>query len=265
MVVALKKRDVYAGNLILVNRCHAYQAQEMNEAELKSAAQTDSVLVSIEDSDIRMQKCAAVHLARLLMEIRAQSQIVPVSGWRSRKEQQQIWDDSLLEHGKVFTETYVALPGHSEHQTGLAIDVGKMQDAIDFIRPKFPYTGICQKFRERAAAYGFVERYPKGRESVTGIGHEPWHFRYVGEPHASFMAEHAMTLEEYTDFLRCFPYGQKKCRMVCQKQIFDLSFYKVPLYGEQEMDLEIDDRLCCEISGNNVDGFIITEWRRSDA
>ncbi|MFR1232947.1 MAG: D-alanyl-D-alanine carboxypeptidase family protein [Evtepia gabavorous] len=71
-------------------------------------------------------------------------EIVPVSGWRALEEQQAIWEDSLAENGLPFTQTYVAYPGHSEHQTGLAIDLGRRSASIDFIRPDFPYTGLCQ-------------------------------------------------------------------------------------------------------------------------
>lgn len=64
----------------------------------------------------------------------------------------------LQENGTEFTAKFVAMPGHSEHQTGLAIDLGLRQPDIDFIRPAFPYEGICQKFRELAPAFGFIER-----------------------------------------------------------------------------------------------------------
>ena len=91
----------------------------------------------------------------------------------------------------------MALPGHSEHQTGLAIDLGLRGPEIDFIRPDFPYEGVCQRFRERAADFGFVERYPAGKEAVIGIAHEPWHFRYVGPSHAREMVHRGLVLEEY--------------------------------------------------------------------
>lgn len=76
----------------------------------------------------------------------------------------------------------MAFPDHSEHQTGLAIDLAEDRPDIDFIRPQFPYEGICRKFRERAAEFGFVERYKSEKQKITGIGAEPWHFRYVGRP-----------------------------------------------------------------------------------
>ena len=91
----------------------------------------------------------------------------------------------------------MALPGCSEHQTGLAIDLGLRGPEVDFLCPDFPYTGPCGDFRRLAADYGFVERYPAGKEPITGIAHEPWHFRYVGVPHAERMAAMGLVLEEY--------------------------------------------------------------------
>ena len=108
----------------------------------------------------------------------------------------------MAEHGETFTRQYVALPGCSEHQTGLAIDLGKAAGYIDFIRPAFPYDGVCGRFRRLAARYGFIERYQRGKEEVTGISAEPWHFRYVGAPHAQLMETNGLCLEEYRDFLR---------------------------------------------------------------
>lgn len=82
-------------------------------------------------------------------------------------------------------------------RTGLAIDLGENVPELDFIRPSFPDTGICGTFRARAAEFGFILRYPKGKEAVTGIGWEPWHFRYVGVPFAREIADRGLTLEEY--------------------------------------------------------------------
>ena len=73
----------------------------------------------------------------------------------------------------------------------------------------FLYDGICKEFRREMAAYGFVERYPKGKEEITGIGHEPWHFRYVGVPHARFMEERNITLGEYLELLRQYERGTR--------------------------------------------------------
>lgn len=176
--------------LKLVNRDYAIE-KNIAEEELRPVGGTDVLL----------ERQAAYALEQLMERINGWRWIVPVSGWRSQREQQQIWDDSLRENGLEFTKTYVALPGHSEHQSGLAIDLGARGDTIDFIRPDFPYGGICGVFRALAPDYGFIERYPRGKEALTGIGHEPWHFRYVGTPHARIMTAHGLVLEEYAAML----------------------------------------------------------------
>ena len=101
-------------------------------------------------------------LEKLVLDLGGGEALCPVSGWRSREEQEAIYTRSLQEHGRRFTEQYVALPGHSEHQTGLAVDLGLRSETIDFLRPDFPYEGICQKFREQAVFHGFILRYPPG-------------------------------------------------------------------------------------------------------
>lgn len=268
MLVLLQEKDIHTGDLILVNGDHAYRESGRESRKLRFLApqpeelQKDHPKVPETEAgqSVRMNGRAVDHLLRLLRKIHGQKQIVPVSGWRSFQEQQKIWDDSIKENGLAFTETYVAVPGHSEHQTGLAIDLGKKQNVIDFIRPDFPYEGICQSFREMAAEYGFVERYPKGREQVTGIGHEPWHFRYVGMPHAAIMKQNHLTLEEYLDFLRQYPYGERPFIVAKGGQEMAVSFLKAS--GTAGRRLELDMQMPYTVSGNNADGFIITEWRR---
>lgn len=247
--ILLSNHTVYEGSLILVNRQHPYRAGKAEES-----------LVLLPGNDgVTLERRAAVLLSKLMEEIRGWRKIAAVSGWRSAEEQQKIWDSSLHKNGMEFTETYVALPGHSEHQTGLAVDLALRQRVIDFIRPAFPYSGICGTFRKRAALFGFVERYPKGKEETTGIGHEPWHFRYVGMPHAAIMTELGLTLEEYTDFLQQFPYGSRSYEYQKEGLVVAVSYQKAG--SGLCTPLEVDTTAPYSVSGNNVNGFIITEWR----
>ncbi len=153
-------------------------------------------------NDLVLESETARMLSRLLSELESRGRIILVSGYRSHEEQVRIWEDTWEREGEAFTRTYVAEPGHSEHESGLAVDLAENRAHIDFIRPEFPRTGICQEFRRRAARYGFIERYPAGKETVTGIGAEPWHFRYVGVPHSLAMKREGTVLEEYLSFLR---------------------------------------------------------------
>lgn len=253
--ITLKKQNIHIGNLILVN------------ADFPIVRPFHPPLVPVESSyaAIMLQRTAAALLAGALDEVGAGGRIVPVSGYRPLREQRQIYEDSLKENGREFTEKYVALPDHSEHQTGLAIDLGENRDEIDFIRPDFPYEGICQEFRRQAADYGFVERYQKEKVSVTRIAHEPWHFRYVGCPHAALMNEHGMALEEYIPWLRQFPCDGK--HLFTGNGRYEAEIFFVPMIFDNRpamrtVRLALPPCTAYQVSGNNIDGCIITLWRR---
>ncbi len=235
---------IHSGLLILVNAEHPIRRRE--RPVLAPAAP---------GSDVLLDTRAAAMLTGLISRLGAAGEIVPVSGWRSMREQREIWDGSMAENGTEFTRKYVALPGCSEHQTGLAIDLALRSDNIDFIRPDFPYDGICGRFRALAADYGFIERYQAGKEHITGIAAEPWHFRYVGRPHARLMSDNGLCLEEYVELLRSYPYPERLLETRGGVYEADVGF------ACDKSELELPDAPY-QISGNNVDGYIYTLWRK---
>lgn len=235
---------IHNGLLILVNAEHPIQHMER-----------PVLAPAVPGSDILLDTRAAAMLSGVISRIGAAGEIVPVSGWRSEAEQREIWDGSMRESGEEFTRKYVALPGCSEHQTGLAIDLALRADNIDFIRPEFPYDGVCGRFRALAADYGFVERYQSGKEGVTGIAAEPWHFRYVGRPHARIMCEIGLCLEEYVEYLRAYPYPERLLEV--RGEVYEA---EVGFAGARDA-LGLPDAPY-QVSGNNVDGYIYTLWRK---
>lgn len=235
---------IHNGLLILVNAEHPIQHMER-----------PVLAPAVPGSDILLDTRAAAMLSGLISRISAAGEIVPVSGWRSEAEQREIWDGSMRESGEEFTRKYVALPGCSEHQTGLAIDLALRADNIDFIRPEFPYDGVCGRFRALAADYGFVERYQGGKEGVTGIAAEPWHFRYVGRTHARIMCEMGLCLEEYVEYLRAYPYPERLLEV--RGEVYEA---EVGFAGARDT-LGLPDAPY-QVSGNNVDGYIYTLWRK---
>jgi D-alanyl-D-alanine dipeptidase/carboxypeptidase len=247
--ISLSREQIHTGDLILVNQKYPYKKSPLKIALMSVGSSGNNVLLE--------RRCAAIY-TKLIDELCAHKQITPVSGWRTLEEQEQIYKDSLSENGADFTANYVALPGHSEHQAGLAVDLALNQPDIDSIRPHFPYSGICQAFRNKAARYGFIERYPKGKESITGIAHEPWHFRYVGAPHAMIMDQTGDTLEEYHTRLRQFPFGIRPFAMKFGSITIETSY--LTSSGETTV-LEVEENLVYTVSGNNMDGFIVTLWR----
>jgi len=246
----LYAEDIGKGNLILVNPSHPLATKP-----------ADEVLVPIRPAfpEIVLERQTARMLAEVAALLQCKDQIVPVSGYRTMQEQQAIYADSMRENGKEFTKKYVATVGCSEHQTGLAIDLGENRPDIDFIRPYFPYTGICQEFRKLSVQYGFIQRYPAGRESITQIAHEPWHFRYVGYPHSQLIRGNEFTLEEYTDCLKHFPFDGAHLRI--KHDNYDFEIFHVPVEPGQEVEIELPDRIPFQVSGNNDDGFVVTLWR----
>lgn len=235
---------IHSGLLVLVNAEHPIRRRE--RPVLAPAAP---------GSDVLLDTRAAAMLTGLISRLGAAGEIVPVSGWRSMREQREIWDGSMAENGTEFTRKYVALPGCSEHQTGLAIDLALRSDNIDFIRPDFPYDGICGRFRALASDYGFIERYQAGKEHITGIAAEPWHFRYVGRPHARLMSDNGLCLEEYVELLRSYPYPERLLETRGGVYEADVGF------ACDKSELELPDAPY-QISGNNVDGYIYTLWRK---
>lgn len=246
--IELDKRKVYCGNLLLVNA--SYPLRNSNIGDLLPA---DACF-----PNILLKRDAANILQLILEKIEAGDAIVPVSGYRSAEEQTSIYTTSLRENGELFTKKFVAIPNHSEHQTGLAIDLGINKKEIDFICPDFPYEGICDKFRRTAPDYGFIERYAKDKEKITGISHEPWHFRYVGYPHSKIIEENGFSLEEYITFIKAY---RDDCRLLCEKLIgAEIEIYYVPA-NDDKTQIVVQEDCVYQISGNNIDGFIVTIWR----
>lgn len=112
------------------------------------------------------------------------------SGFRSYDLQSRLYNNYVAQDGRAAADTYSARPGHSEHQTGLAIDLNSIDDS-------FAYTAEGKWVAKNCYKYGFIIRYPKGKESKTGYMYEPWHIRYVGDYAAEKIYNSGLCLEEY--------------------------------------------------------------------
>ncbi len=121
--------------------------------------------------------------------------VVAVSTYRDYEYQDKLYNMYVQEKGIDYADKCSARPGHSEHQTGLAVDVeGSNRDYDEFENSEeFVW------MKENAYKYGFILRYPKGKEKITGFKYEPWHYRYVGLDVAKTIHDEKLTLEEYYD------------------------------------------------------------------
>lgn len=154
----------------------------------------------------RLLEIRTAHAALMLIQAAQRESLIltGISGYRSYKRQQQL----CIGHSNPASSTpyqqispapvnpYVALPGTSEHQSGLALDVSCPAVNHELIT-EFAETPEGKWLVKNASLYGFIIRYPANKESVTGIPWEPWHIRYVTRPLASCLALTGLTLEEY--------------------------------------------------------------------
>lgn len=119
-----------------------------------------------------------------------------VSGYRSYERQEQIYNNNVRTRGTAQTDKVSAVPGSSEHQTGLAIDVSSASANYE-LEKFFGNTAEGKWLKKNCYKYGFIIRYPKGKSEITGYSYEPWHIRYVGRNLAKHLKKTKMTLEEY--------------------------------------------------------------------
>ena len=163
----------------------------------------DDFTVELENLDAsrKFDKRAIEQLKQMICDMRDQGikNIWAQSTYRSIEYQKGLYEKSInkyLEQGKTqeeaekLTDEYINKPGTSEHHLGLAVDFNNVDEG-------FENTKAYAWLLENASDYGFVLRYPKEKEDITGIEYEPWHWRYVGQEHAKKMKEQNLCLEEY--------------------------------------------------------------------
>lgn len=119
-----------------------------------------------------------------------------VSAYRSYSRQYQIFRNNIKTQGKTHTLMYSAVPGTSEHQTGLSIDISAGSNS-NRLNDDFASTPEGMWVAKNAHLFGFIVRYPKDKASITGYAYEPWHIRYVGKGLAYYMFKNDLSLEEY--------------------------------------------------------------------
>ena len=141
--------------------------------------------------DPKVNKEALKNLKKMQADAKALGLNVPlISGYRSYETQEKLYNKYVKKDGENKANTYSAKPGESEHQTGLAFDIGSVDRS-------FANTIEAKWLAENAYLYGFIIRYPKDKTNVTGYIYEPWHVRYLGEKKAKDVYLSGLTLEEY--------------------------------------------------------------------
>ena len=179
-----KSADLSKGNLILVNKFYSLDKDYEPEDLVKIESDYTSWGGYL--------KSDAYEAFKKMVDAAYEDDIVlySVSPYRSYQTQNGLYEGYASSDGYTKADTYSARPGYSEHQTGLAVDINSTDDS-------FVYTKEAKWLFKNAYKYGFILRYPEGKEYITGYQYEPWHYRYVGKKIAKEIYDLDITYEEY--------------------------------------------------------------------
>lgn len=249
--ISMTRSQRAQGDLVLVNASHPFDAASVTELQTVYSGMTGSY--NVKNVELQVQPQVLSHLNDWLDDFYRKTglgNVNVVAGYRTREDQQALYDNAVATRGEDHARAYLAEPGCSEHHTGLAVDFD-LYDVSSGTSSDFDGKGQYQWLLQHAWEYGFIQRYAPDKSELTGIAYESWHFRYVGVPHAWQMGQLGLCLEEYIDYLRTFPFGGEHLFVTCGDKTYEIYFCAgdtvyVPLHGS------------FTVSGNNDDGYIVT-------
>ena len=178
--------------LVLVNKENKLPSDWDKTINLKSVKNFEGDIVYVEEETLK-------NFLKLKDALKNEGiEIDIISAYRKVEDQEEIFNDYKEKYGIDYVNRYVAIPGYSEHHTGLVIDIClKINDKYIYENYEMmEQEEIFNKIHKKLMYYGFILRYPKGKENITGYNYEPWHFRYVGDVAKEITLEN-LTLEEY--------------------------------------------------------------------
>ncbi len=264
--VTVSEAQMHMGDLILVNYAYPYAFAESEVDKIQTVTSAKNEFYLARDSKVSLRS-DFIDVINTLMadmyEVNGNRYMQVNSAYRSYDDQVNTYEYYKELNGEEYAKNYVATPGYSEHHTGLAVDFNVYKDG--YIYYVESYDG-CAWFRENAKEYGIILRYEPDKQYITGINGETWHYRYVGAPHAEIMYDLDLCLEEYIDYLRdytpdkmlCYD-GENLISMDAYESTEDgvYAVYFVASQGE-ETKITVPAGVEYSISGNNVDGYVIT-------
>ncbi len=190
-IKTIKETDLSKGNLMIVNKFNYlkedYEPIEITNISLSYSYGNNKVSKETNDAYIEMAKAAKVDGIQLMAN----------STYRTYKRQDEIYKDFYYSKGISYADKYAARAGYSEHQTGLAIDIFTTGNSTT---SNFEESEAFKWLSTNAHKYGFILRYPKNKEYLTGYNYESWHYRYLGVETATKVYQEGITYDEYYAF-----------------------------------------------------------------
>lgn len=257
--VTIQHDAMREGPLILVNNSNLYGFAQLDE--MVTINEYKNSFYKVSDNNQKLNIAVMEPLNRMMKDFNksaGNNDIMVTSGYRSFEEQESIYNNRVLSGETKNEPQWVAVPGGSEHHTGYSLDLGLYTS--DGYSYKFDGNGIYSYILDNAYKYGFILRYPEDKTDITGIFYEAWHFRYIGHPHAYYMESRGMCLEEYIEYLKSFPFDKTHL----YTSDFDGTKYEIYYVMAEDgpTSVPVPENREYIISGNNVDGFIVTAIKK---
>lgn len=255
-VTEVDNSKLYTGPLVLVNNHYSCRFDGENLVSVLSNADKS---YTASDYDVKVNKIAMNALNSMMKDFYSNTQnknVMVSSAYRSKELQQELYDEDKSNanaDSKKVGEEFVAIPGYSEHQTGYAVDLSVLNDGIISV---FDNKGDYSWVLENCSNYGFVLRYPEDKTAITEIGHETWHYRYVGTPHAAYMAQNNLCLEEYIEQVKS--YSINNPLYITDNSLNSWMVYFVKAENGSKTSVTVPRDCEYQINGNNNDGFVIS-------
>lgn len=253
--VVLTEADIATGELVLVNSKHYYEYDSAQGLKNLYDVQTGSYYLK-DANTILVSKNIWQNVNDWLdgfYETTQKRSINIIGAFRSHTDQMKLFEAYVDQYGSE-TEAlkYAQKQGYSEHHTGLCIDL-QIWDSDRQAAYTFKGEDEYKWLVDNAHKYGFIQRYPEGKSTITGVAAEPGHFRYIGVAHATAMKKNnASCFESYIDFLRNYTFDGEHLMVECDNGD------KYEIYFSNSLTVNVPTDREYSISGNNVDGFIVT-------
>jgi len=248
ITIEMEESEIHQGYLLLVNHDHTFEIPnnldlvritEARTTQFRVQPDTALLLRSVIDPLDEMMASFITSTNNRSVAIR--------SAHRNYETQQRILNGYISQMGRREALRWAALPRHSEHHTGLAFDFGIMSGNT---MNAFHGNGSTAWFRRNSYRYGFIVRYQQNKTRITQTNHEPWHFRYVGLPHSALIHQRDWCLEEFIENIREYTFEEP--------MEFEYEGILYEMYFVEGTTVRIPVDTDFDISGNNIDGFIVT-------
>ncbi len=253
--------EIYSGDLILVNNDIEYKfdktSAENPRQDVVTVYSSKNNSYYVKDMSIKLCPKTIENANKMFsdyVKFSGKADLLINAAYRSYDDQVEIQNEKIKQLGEEQGRLIAANPGYSEHHSGLAFDICIYDDGA---YAAFDGLGKRSWMHENCYKYGFILRYPEGKTDITKITYEPWHYRYVGIPHAQYITENNLCFEEYIELLKTKTFEKEHLYVDCDDgNKYEIYYIGAEKAGE-DIKVTLPENAEYTLSGNNTDGIVV--------